>query len=485
MYPKRWFVLITVGIGTLLSSLNTSMTNTILPVIEKDLRISMSQSEWIVLIYLLVLTLCLLPMGRLADLFGYRPVFLSGFVLYMGAAILCGVSGDYAWLLVGRVLLALAGAMILSVGPALISTSFPAEQRGQVLGLQAVMTYIGLSAGPVLGGWITDWLGWPFTFYLTLPFAVIGLALGIWSVPVARVAVKRAVDPAGILLFMLMMGSITVLLNGNSITRYRGEILLGLLVCFVVAAVLFVRVEQKHPQPMIQLALFRIKNFGYGTVGAAFNYLCFFLALYLLPYYFSFILHESSAITGTYLTISPLIMMVCAPIAGRVSDKMGVRRIITFGMTVSAISLAVFALMASASVHQLTSTQGGDSHGAGVHVLLIVGLVLAGLGTGSFAAPNNSAILGAAPREQQGVASGTLATFRYIGMMAGITLGGSLFGTLEAVASKRQMDAVHPQLAFLSAFVWVMWIGALAGGIGLLCALQVGLRKPQKQERMI
>ncbi|WKB35996.1 MFS transporter [Terrilactibacillus sp. S3-3] len=180
---RRWYVLLTVGIGTFLSSLNTSITNTVLPVIQRALHLTLSQSEWIVLIYLLILMLLLLPVGRLSDVWGHRRIFLFGFALFTIAALLCGFSKNYATLLGGRALLALAGSMILSVGPALISTTFPAKQRGRVLGIQAIMTYIGLSLGPVLGGWLTHVGGWPIIFFITVPFGLAGVLLGIWAVP--------------------------------------------------------------------------------------------------------------------------------------------------------------------------------------------------------------------------------------------------------------------------------------------------------------
>ncbi|MGG4011503.1 MFS transporter [Bacillus smithii] len=199
---RRWYVLITVGIGTFLSSLNTSITNTVLPVIQRSIHLTLSQSEWIVLIYLLVLTLFLLPVGRLSDMFGHRLIFLSGFALFICSALLCGLSGNYLLLLWGRALLAVAGSMILSVGPALISTTFPPQQRGRVLGLQAIMTYIGLSLGPVLGGWLTQWWGWPIIFFLTIPFGLAGLGLGIWSIPKVVPTQRKQFDLKGFFFFL-------------------------------------------------------------------------------------------------------------------------------------------------------------------------------------------------------------------------------------------------------------------------------------------
>jgi MFS family permease len=204
---------------------------------------------------------------------------------------------------------------------------------------------------------------------------------------------------------------------------------------------------------MIDLNLFRKPNISFGALGATLNYLCFFLTLFLIPFYSDQILHFSVLIVGMYLAITPLVMTVCAPIAGAVSDRIGPRRLIMFGMIMSILSLVLLGMMTFFEVSS--------------HWLLVLGLIFAGLGTGTFAAPNNSAILSAAPLSQQGVASGILATFRYIGMMAGITIGGSLFDFLTRYFLGQ---GANVQSAFLEAFQIVMGVGAFFGILGFICA---------------
>ncbi|WAH40243.1 MFS transporter [Alicyclobacillus fastidiosus] len=457
-HDRRWYVLLTVGIGTFLSSLNTSITNTVLPVMQQALHLTLSQSEWVVLIYLLVLTLFLLPVGRLSDVWGHRRIFLFGFALFTCAAVVSGLSRNYIYLSCGRALLALAGSMILSVGPALITSTFSSVQRGRVLGIQAIMTYIGLSLGPALGGWLTQLWGWPIIFFITVPFSLIGLVLGIWAIPRIVPEHQGRLDLKGFFFFIIGMTAVTLLLNSNAITQNRTLIIMFLLICFAISTWAFIQVERKKTEPMIDLGLFRIRNFRVGALGAALNYLCFFLTLFLLPFYFDHVLELSASATGAYLTITPLIMTVCAPIAGALSDRIGPRLLTTSGMIFSTLGLVLFGIMVKFSSE------------AGVHWALVIGLVLAGLGTGTFAAPNNSAILGAAPRPKQGVASGTLATFRYIGMMAGITIGGSLFDLLLGYFTDKDLGITS---SFLESFSLVMWVGALFGVVGIICTLSM------------
>ena len=450
---KNWLVIVCVGIGTFLSSLNSSLTNTILPTIEHALQIQLAQSAWIVLIYLLVLTVTLVPIGLLSDLWGHKTIFLIGFVLFTCAAVVCGLSVSFWSLFIGRALLALGGAMILAVGPAIITTTFPAEQRGRVLGLQALMTYIGLSLGPVVGGIMTQLWGWQSTFFITVPFGLCGLALGVCVVPKIKADLTKSVDYKGMLFFMLTMATATLLLNVNSFSAYRRVALPLFSVVFILSLLLFIQVERKAQAPMIHLSLFRIRNFGFGCLGAALNYLCFFLTLFIIPFYFDRIVHSSTLTTGLYLAITPLLMTICSPIAGAWSDRLGSRLFSMLGMLFSTLSLILFGVMALSA--------------SPAFCLLFLGLVFAGLGTGDFAAPNNSAILGAAPRSQQGVASGVLATCRYFGMIGGATVGGSLF---DAISARFSPQAFSAAAIFLHSFTIVMAIGAVFGMAGFFCA---------------
>lgn len=455
--PKqnKWLVLLCVGIAAFLSSLNSSLTSTILPIIKNSLNITLSQSEWIVLIYLLIMTVALIPIGRLSDLWGQRKIFLFGFALFTCSAIICGCSSNFITLMVGRALLALGGSILLSVGPAIITTTFPSEERGKALGIQALMTYIGLSLGPLFGGSITQFFGWHVTFFISVPFSLAGFILALFYVKTATKATVKSIDIRSMVFFAIAITATTILMNGASITSSR-LILMFLLILMLLSFLMFFHSERRAPSPMIPLSLFRIRNFGFGAIGAAFNYLCFYLTLFIIPFYFDHILHTSALKTGIILTITPVIMTICSPIVGALSDRLGSRIFSMTGMVFSIFSLLLFAIMAKTTSSIAFS-------------LLILGLICAGLGTGIFAAPNNSAIMGAAPKEYQGVASGVVATVRNIGMIAGTTIGGSLFSFIL----NRFHKSIYDQWAFLSTFSIVMWIGAVFGIIGFICSFSM------------
>lgn len=459
------WILFTVGLATLLSSLNNSIINTVLPVINRALHLNLGESAWVVLIYLLVLSLFLLPLGRLSDLLGRRRIFLLGFLLFAAASILAGFAKSFGMLVFGRGLLALAGSMLLSVGPALITTTFPATQRGKALGIQALMTYLGLTLGPLVGGSLTQWFGWQSIFYSTVPVALIGFFIGLATIPSQLSGQNHSrLDGWSTFLYILAMVAVILMLNSNVLDMNPVLIntVLGLIT--LVAGLTFVLRQNRLTDPLIDVRLFKLRNFGFGTLGAIFNYLCLFLALFLLPLYMSDNLKLSPSSTGLWLTLLPFFMMISAPIAGAMSDKIGSRILSTSGMAANVLGLLCFALILPAPRSLLWP-------------LLVVGLVLTGLGTGLFAAPNNAAIMHAAPASKQGMASGTLATARYVGMMGGITVGGSLFDTL---LKRSSASGVHPAFTFTQAFSLVMWVGLGFGILGVGCALAMAKGKRQE-----
>jgi len=454
-YDRRWYVLLTVGLGVFLSTMNSSVTTTILPLTEQELGISLVQSEWISLIYFLMLVMFQLPFGQLSDNWGSRRIFLIGFALFNVATIMCALADDYVVLLCGRALLGLGGAMIVAIGPALTSVTFPPELRGRVLGLQSLMSYIGLSLGPVIGGMLAHYWGWSAGFLATLPFGVAGLLLGLWSIPTTRPRERSMPDRAGIALFMLTMLSATLLLNVGIFGSYSEFMLAFLLAVLGIAFWRLIVHESKHRSPLINLHFYRIPNFRYGVMSQMLNYTCFFLTLFLIPFYLDRTFQLSNAQIGMYAAVMPVVMTICAPLAGVLSDRIGPKILTTLGMVFSTTGLVLFGMSAQGLVLQAKEA-------------VIVGLVLAGIGTGLFSTPNNSAILGSVSRSQQGAASGTLATFRSIGMMLGLTVGGSYLNWHMQRYAGQGADSAS---LFLNAFSAVMWTGAVCGLIGIMCTL--------------
>ena len=166
---QKWLVLIAIGMSTFMSALDTSVVNTVLPVITKSFDSHIATVEWVVIIYLLIVSGLLLSFGRLGDIRGHRIVFLIGFSIFILSSALCGMSTSIELLVVFRGMQALGAAMLAANSPAILTKSFPDSQRGQALGLQATMTYLGLTVAPSLGGWLTDLVSWRAVFYINIP----------------------------------------------------------------------------------------------------------------------------------------------------------------------------------------------------------------------------------------------------------------------------------------------------------------------------
>src|SRR4030066_1060865 len=180
---QKWGILLAIGVGTFMTALDTSVANTVLPVIGKSFNESITSVEWVVTIYLLVLSGLLLSFGRLGDMRGHKTIYLSGFGIFIAGSLLSGIAPNIVSLIAFRGLQALGAAMLAANSPAILTKSFPAQQRGQALGLQATMTYLGLSVGPALGGWLASLFSWRVVFYINLPVGLAAIWLSIKFLP--------------------------------------------------------------------------------------------------------------------------------------------------------------------------------------------------------------------------------------------------------------------------------------------------------------
>ena len=408
----KWGVLVAVGIGTFMTAIDTSVVNTVLPVIGQNFNQTLTVVEWVVTIYLLVLSGLLLSFGRLGDMRGHKTIYMTGFVIFMAGSFFSGAAPHVNFLIASRGLQALGAAMIASNSPAILTKSFPGEQRGQALGLQATMTYLGLTAGPSLGGWLASLLGWRVVFYINLPVGVITLWLSSRFIPSDtnhRAAEKF--DFAGALTFIVGLGALLLGLNQGEEWGWSSIPILALLISAVIFLALFLYIEKHTQHPMLDLGLFGELSFSMTTASAVINYIGVYSSIFLMPYYLIQGRGFTAAQAGLILTAQPIIMAIIAPISGTLSDRIGTRFPAVIGMAI--LSVGLFAL---------SRLEPGSS------ILSIMGaLAIVGLGTGAFISPNNSALMGSAPKSRQGIAAGILATARNFGMVLGVGISGAVY----------------------------------------------------------
>jgi EmrB/QacA subfamily drug resistance transporter len=415
---RRW-VLVTVGVGTFMSALDGSVVNTILPLLARELGTSVAGIEWVTTVYLLVVSGLLLGVGRLGDLRGHKRIYVAGFALFVLGSALCGLAPSVAALVALRVVQAVGAAMLFATAPAILTAAFPPERRGRALGALGTFTYLGLTAGPSLGGWLADALGWRAVFYINAPVGALAIALAVRVIADDRPArQEERFDVGGALLFTVGLVALLVALNQGHAWGWRSAPTLGLLLAALAGLAAFVAVERRRASPMLDLTLFRSRTFSAATASALLNYVCVYSILFVLP----FLLIQGRGLdtrqAGLVLTAQPVVMAVVAPISGTLSDRVGARLPATLGMLILTLGLLLLAELSAAA-----------SLGAIAGALAVVGL-----GVGIFVSPNNSALMGAAPRHRQGIASGVLATARNVGMVLGVGLAGAVFTTILARA---------------------------------------------------
>lgn len=448
-----WLVLGAIGTGTFMSALDGSVVNTTLPLITRAFNTTIATAEWIVTIYLLVISGLLLSFGRLGDLHGHKRVYLIGFAIFLAGSLLCGFATSVSALIFYRGIQALGGAMLSANSPAILTKSFPAERRGQALGLQATMTYLGLTVGPSLGGWLAESFSWRSIFFINVPVCAIALYLSIrYITPDRHFENSERFDLTGAALFLAGLVALLFGLNQGHAAGWGSPLIISLIVLALLVLAGFVVYERRIPYPMLDLSLFERAAFSNATLSAVLNYICIYTITFLMPFYLLEGRSFSPSQTGLIMTAMPIVMAVVAPISGTISDRIGSRALTSAGMLF--LSIGLF----------LLSGLGPDSG----FPRIVVSFCFTGLGAGIFISPNTSALMGAAPRARQGIASGILATARNVGMVLGVGLSGAVFTSI--LGSDHHPGSPALFLALKVSFI-VASIIAIAG-------LLVSLRRP-------
>jgi EmrB/QacA subfamily drug resistance transporter len=445
-----WPILLVISVGTLLTAVAGSIAPLILPELCRDLGISFLDSRWVVLAFLLTMTVLLLLAGRACDLLGLRTVYLLGFVLFGGMSLMGGLAQSFWLLIVSRVLQAAGGAMILSAGPALLTTSFPPEKRGQALGLSATATYIGLTIGPTLGGFIISTLNWRWTFFINVPIALITTILGLVFLPKNQPRQIRSVDWLGMATWSIGLTLCLLVITKGTEWGVHAFYTWGSLLVGVTTLVAFLAIELRQKEPLLTLALFRQRLFTGATVSALCNYIATFVHMILMPFFLKEGINVAPDKAGLVLSSQPLMMALVASPFGILSDRIGSRGLATIGMLIMAGGLiGLCSLGAASSVWDAALWYG-----------------VIGVGTGVFISPNSSALMGSVPRMQQGLAAGIMAITRNLGMLIGAASATAIYQFAGGNTGRSWIESdYHALRTALQLSVLVALIGAVSAAL--------------------
>ncbi len=399
---RRTWVILSVSIGIYMSTLDASIVNISLPTMIQSLKTDLSTVAWVVMAYLIVITGCLLMMGRLSDLYGQRRVYIFGFLIFTIGSALCSISPTIYLLIGSRMVQGLGASALMANSPAIVTTVFPEQERGKALGMLGSVVSAGFLTGPILGGFLVEHFGWRSIFFINLPIGVVGVYLcsKVLDRDVSRS--NTTVDfPGALLLFFFL----TFLLLFLDRMAQGWDLLLWLYLFISLSSLgLFIIAEVRSPSPLVELSVFRRRLF-ISSLGASFlSFLISAAHTFVIPFFLQNILDYSPSKTGMLIFPIALTVMLTAPLAGRFSDRVGVRTPATIGLAISSLTVFSFIFLKP-----------------GANDLEIIWRqVVLGIGISLFNPANNSAIIGSLPRDKVGLASSFLALARNLGLVMGV-----------------------------------------------------------------
>ncbi len=399
----RRAVITVVVITAFITTFTGSALNLSIPDIGSQFGASAGRMGWLVSGYTLSVAAFSVPFGRLADITSRRNVLIAGITLFVACCIAALLSGSMAMLLISRVMQGVGAAMIFSTNTAVLISAFPGEQRGRALGYSLASTYVGLSAGPVIGGALNHNFGWRSIFVFIGILGVVALAAALMKLPAekrtephAPGAGRRSLDAAGNVIYMI---SIFLLMYGLS-EAGNGAVYIAVAAAGAAAGIIFVSHEMKSADPVVDIRLFREnKGYAFSNLSAMLNYGATFAISYLISIYLQVVMGYSSQTAGLIMIFQPLIMALLSPVAGRLSDRFSPFRMSSLGMALCAAGTFMF-IFTGLQTHL---------------VFIIAALVVTGLGFAMFSSPNTNAVMSCVEKEDYGVASSILATMRSIG----------------------------------------------------------------------
>ncbi|MDI3543689.1 MAG: hypothetical protein PWP57_1294 [Candidatus Atribacteria bacterium] len=465
-YDYRYQILAAVMLCGIMGPIDASVVNVNYHIIGSHFGVALTSAQWIVMIYLLTISSLLPFYGRLGDIWGYKRVYLLGLFGFTITSLLCSVSyflPSISWLILFRAIQGITAGMMMSVPYAIIVTSFPPEERGRALGINAISVSTGLAIGPSLGGFIAHLAGWPYIFLINIPIGIIGLWWGNKIIPELK-GKPGTIDGGGAVTNCLFLFSFLFFLNRFS-TQGINAITVFIAAVAVIAFLAFLTIEKRATPPLINLKLFHNLSFSLANLCALLNFMSQYILVTLTPSYFNRVLQYEQNEVGLLLTIFPLTTLVVAPFSGSLSDRISPRFLTSTGAALCALSLF--------SLSKLPVSIGT----AGIAWRL----ALFGLGTGIFQSPNMNVAMGSVPREHLGVASSILATVRNIGMVLGTALGGGILNAsvptsiLQGSGKLGGGEASIFMLGLKNAYFG----GAILTGIAALISLFIVNRKIQ------
>jgi EmrB/QacA subfamily drug resistance transporter len=451
---RKWWTLGAVAFGLFMIMLDNTVVNVALPTMKKDLHVNTAQLEWVVVAYALTFAALLITGGKLGDLYGRRRLFVIGLVIFTASSLACGLASSAGFLIGARAVQGVGAALMNPATLSIIAATFPPKERGRAIGIWAGVSALALAIGPLVGGVIVEKLNWNWIFFVNIPIGILGIVASQVFIKESRdTSHEQSLDLPGLATSALGLFTLSyALIEGND----KGWASPEILAFFVAAVVLlgaFVVLELYQRLPMLDLSLFKIGSFSGANTVAMLVSMGMFGVFFFVSLYIQNILHYSAIQAGAMFLPMTVLIIVIAPIAGQLSDRVGARWLMGAGMTIVGISLLLYQ---RATVDSTFWT-------------LLPAMVLGGVGMAMTMSPMTAAAMGSVPVDKAGVGSGVLNSFRQVGGSLGIALMGAILAaylhhnpkTEPLAAARDYVNGMHAALAVSAAISFAAAIVAV------------------------
>jgi EmrB/QacA subfamily drug resistance transporter len=408
---KKWWTLGAVSVGLFMIMLDNTVVNVALPSMRRSLHMSLSELEWVVAGYALTFAAFMLIGGKLADFLGRRLIFMIGLGVFTGASLACGLAPNGGFLIGARIVQGLGGALMNPATLSIIAATFAPRERGRAIGIWAGVSAMALAIGPLVGGLLTEHVNWNWIFFINVPVGLLGLlAIPIFIDESRDTTAEQRLDVPGLATSALGLFSLTyAFIEANSYGWSSGRII-GAFVVAVAALTTFVLLERHQRAPMLDLSLFRNRTFGGANAAMLFVGLAMFGTFFYVSLYMQNVLGYSPVQAGASFLPMTILIILIAPRAGALTDRVGSRWLVGTGMTLLAVMLFYY-----------TTLGANESFWA-----LLPGLLIGGFGMGLTMTPVTAAAMSAVSVDKAGVGSAVLNSARQVGGSLGIAVMGAI-----------------------------------------------------------
>jgi EmrB/QacA subfamily drug resistance transporter len=446
---RKWLTLAAVSFGLFMIMLDNTVVNVALPSIQRDLRVGLSELEWIVTGYALTFAALMLIGGKLADLLGRRLIFVAGLAIFTLASLACGLAESGDVLIGARIVQGVGAALMNPATLSIIAATFPSHQRGTAIGIWAGVSALALAIGPMVGGLITQHIDWSWIFFVNVPVGILGIAASFLFIDESRdESEEQRLDLPGLVTSAVGLFALTYALIEANTYGWTSARIIGAFAVAVVGLVAFVLLERHQRLPMLDLTLFRSGTFAGANIVVLLVALAMFGVFFFVSLYMQNILGYSAVQAGAAFLPMTLLIILIAPIAGRTSDRVGSRWLLVAGMTLVGVHLVLF------------SRLGLDASFWNLLPALLVG----GVGMSLTMTPSAAAAVRSVPVDKSGVGSAVLNASRQVGGSIGIALIGAIMAA--------EIGGTRTPEAFMNGFSHALTVAA---GIAFAGALVAGL----------